>query len=514
MLRSTLIGLTAVGLLFTKGLGCAPDSPRIPNPTRADAPVTRAPAPTNPSPTAPTDASPVPGAAGCGFASAAFCETFSTRSSRGGRTGDLDPARWSVSRAVGNDNGNIGATELMPFGATPVSPCKSGVLNATADSDLLVCDGASGHQGQLLTAMSAQNYALLSMRPRQPFDFAGRTGTIAYNVDTVTQGLLSWWTSLYVTDQPDSAASDGAEVFGMLPHNGVGVNFDSTCSTTGSTKAGIGNLFVYSNYVETRIGNDTNPVCISTQRGSLNHIEIRLSQSKIEVWASDYSTDNGRTFPNLRQIFSSGISLSFSRGYVHFQQAERAPVKYQSTPQYANNYWSNVGFDGPVVAFGERGYSFADALTRNPNTGASNIGYGLLTNPYSMFSCCSGINQTSVSALSVGNVSTAGVTKVKLSFIVYYVYTGSFQPNTVALHYRINNSGWLDPSVQPNYAAEDYCETSKCPGPTGGGGVLYTFDVDKSLIAAGTNTVAFGVDNSENGYPPIVSSVDLLTFTG
>lgn len=507
MVRTVLIGVAVTSMMFIRGLGCAPDGPRTAEPTRAATPVTRVPVPTQPPP---AGTSPTPGSAGCGLPSAAFCDTFSYVSPQGGRSGELDPARWSVSRTVGN----LDANNLMPFPATPVGPCKAGVGSVTPDRDLVVCDSSSGHQGQLLTAMSAQNYALLSMRPRQPFDFSKRTGTIVYNVDAVTQGDLSWWTSLYVTDQPDTAAANARQVMGMLPRNGIGVNFDNTCSTNGLTKSGVGDVFAYNNYVETRYSNTNNPICIATQRGALNHIEVRLSQTNIEVWGSDASTDGGRTFPNLRSIFASPISLSFTRGYVHFQQAERAPVKYASngiSPGYANNYWSNIGFDGPVVP-GEVGYSVPDALTVNPTNGALNVGYGLLSNPFSMYGCCSGNAQVPVAALNVDNVNITAVSAARLSFAVNYSYTDTFTTSSVVLRYRINGSQWLEPSTKPDYTAEYVC--SDCPGPNGGGGVLYSFAIDKSLLHSGTNTIAFEVDNSFNGYPPIVNGVDLLTYTG
>jgi chitodextrinase len=104
----------------------------------------------------------------------AFCDDFSEGASAGGRAGQLNPAKWSVSRVVGG----TGTNDWMPFPSTPASACQSGVTSVNSDNDVMVCDSASGHQGQILTAQSDQYYGLLSMRPRQPFNFAGRTGTI------------------------------------------------------------------------------------------------------------------------------------------------------------------------------------------------------------------------------------------------------------------------------------------------------------------------------------------------
>ena len=453
-----------------------------------------------------TDTGATGGSAGCGLVSAAFCETFAGGVSAGGREGDLDASRWSVGRTVGNTSNS----DLMPFPPTPVSACRAGVATATADNDLLVCDNSSGHTGQLLTAMSAQNYGILSMRPRQPFDFAARTGTIAYNVDAITEGILAWWTSIYVTDDPTSMASDSAQVAGMLPRNGVGINFDDGCGTTDASKVRVGSIFVYKNTAETKISG-ANSACVTTKRGSLNHIEIRLSQTNIEVWASDYSTDGGHTFPNFKRVFTTPIDLSITRGYVHFQQAERAPVKYATqsniSPGYANNYWSNLGFDGPVIS-PEISYALPDALTTNPNTGAANIGYTLLNNPYATTTCCTN-GQPTATILTIPNVNTAAISTAELSFAVNYTYYDTALPTTVSLRYSLNGGPWRTPNPQPNTVGQNTC--TGCPGPTGGGGVLYNFPIPISDLQTGTNTIALAIDNSINSWAPILTSLDLIT---
>ena len=373
----------------------------------------------------------------------------------------------------------------MPFPPTPVSACKTGITTVQASNDIRVCDAASGHQGQILTAMNAQYYGLLSMRPRQAFDFAGRTGTITYNVDAVTAGGLSWWTSLFVTDQPDPAANNSAQVTGLLPRNGIGINFDNPCNV---------GIFTYTNYTETPIPN-TNTTCITTQRGSLNHIEIRLSQTHVEVWASDYSTDNGKTFPTLKRIASTPINLNFTRGYVHYQQAERAPLKYTTefniTPTYANNYWSNLGFDGPTLPT-ETGYSVPDALT--PNNGALNVGYNI---------------PTTGRTFTIPNIATTGITTAKLTFAIYYTFAGPLTTTNNTLHYSINDGPWLQPTNPPNTPAITTCNA--CPGPTGGGGIPYAFTIPTTNLTTGTNTITIKIDNTWDSYPPVLTALDLHT---
>src|SRR5258708_1749838 len=72
--------------------------------------------------------------------------------------GDLDDSKWNVGRFVGNNNN----MNLFPYPQTPVSACKSGVGAVNSDNDIVICDSASGHQRQFLTALGAQYYALLS----------------------------------------------------------------------------------------------------------------------------------------------------------------------------------------------------------------------------------------------------------------------------------------------------------------------------------------------------------------
>lgn len=457
---------------------------------------------------------------GCQFLTAtppvaiAFCEDLSRGAAPGGRAGELDDERWSVGRIVGNFNG----TNLLAFPRTPVSACKSGVESVDADGDLMVCDSASGHEGQLLTALSAQNYGLLSMRPRQVFDFTGRTGTISFNVDAVTRGILSWWTSVFVTDEPIPGANNTLKVTGEVPKNGVGVNFDGNdCSDNSGGEMRVNSIFTFANYVELQIPVN-NSVCVLTRRGMLNHIEIRLSQTDIEIWASDYSTDDGQTFPNFRLIAAAPINLSFTKGYVHFQQEERAPIKYGFNPWYSNNYWSDLGFDGPVAGK-ETAYAVPDALTRNPGVGggdgyymnALNIGYGLLTDPNSTYTCCTTTGQTTaVGPFPIPGVNLAGVTSARLTFSITYWPYDVFTASRIVTKYRLNGGPWKFPTPTPNYAAA--LNGGQWMTGEANWAVGFSFAVAVSDLINGTNTLEIGSDGTSNAYPPILANIDLLTY--
>ena len=64
----------------------------------------------------------------------------------------------------------------------------------------------------------------LAAYPRQPFDFAGRTGTIVFDVSNDSQGTHMAWPELWVTDQPvpDPFVHEGP---GGQPRNGFGIRF-------------------------------------------------------------------------------------------------------------------------------------------------------------------------------------------------------------------------------------------------------------------------------------------------
>jgi hypothetical protein len=459
-------------------------------------------------------------ATGCQFQTApaaipAFCEDLSAGASPGGRAGDLDDARWSVGRF----DGEWSAQDLLPFPVAPATACKAGVTSVNSDNDILVCDAASGHQGQFETALAAQDYALLSMRPRQMFDFTGRTGTITYNVDAQTSSPLGWWTSLFVTDDPIPGANNTARVSGMTPRNGVGVSFDgNNCAGTLGTSVRINDVFTYSDYLETDVP-VSNSVCIQTQAGTQNHIEVQLSQTQIAVWASDYSTDGSQTFPNFRMIGSAAISLNFSQGYVHFQYGQRAPQKYMTgsgiPAPSSTYYWSDLGFDGPVGAR-EVAYRVPDALTHDPNqisdfpnnSSNLNLGYALLTGPNSTYTCCP---STTISPFSLPNVDLTGVISAQLTFSVFYPSIGSNNSSTFSLKYRFNGDAWQVPTPTPEYSRALMCQAwggaADCNWSMG-----FAFPVPLSSLRQGDNTLEIASDGANNGFPPILANAELLTF--
>jgi hypothetical protein len=84
--------------------------------------------------------------------------------------------------------------------------------------------------------------------------------------------------------------------------------------------------------------------CFAVADEKLNHLEFRVSQDKLEFWASDYDDP---TSLKLRTTVP-GLDLPFSRGYVHIQHAAYNAPKDGHVTSAQTFRWDNVGFDGPT----------------------------------------------------------------------------------------------------------------------------------------------------------------------
>ncbi len=443
---------------------------------------------------------------GCQLDTPAFCDSFDRGPAEGAKSGDLNPARWHVTRInpAYQFAGNWSLSSYNEFPAVPVPSCRRDISTVIAPNDTIVCDTDSPHAGQVMTAIMAQFYGLYSLRPNQAFDFAGRMGKIVFDVDAATGGGLDKWISVYVTDQPVNGANSLQHTTGLQPRNGLGVEFAVTCGTS-YQQVGVSNVFTYANHEQSTAfaGDNTGP-CVKTSKGSLNHFEIRLSEHQVDVWGSDFSSDNdnGGSFPNFRLLQSVPLSLSFSRGYVHFQTGIRAPLKYADsmgldTP-YAQYFWDNLGFDGPVIA-PERVYQIDDALTAVPN-GGKNLGYKILDGG-GMFTCC---EDTRVASLPIQGVDLANATAAYLSLDAYLTPGGDFNAETFALEYRINGGVWKSPLVPPAYAAMVHDST------WWSGLVL---PIPLSDLRQGGNTLELTTVDANKGYPVVVSNIYVVIST-
>jgi hypothetical protein len=456
------------------------------------------------------------GGPGCGLPSAAFCDTFDAPASVHARAGELDARWWSASRHSGTGADTafpIGPATLLPVrsvNGTPkqLPPCRPELPpQALPDGDTLICNPSSDiHSAHLLSAVAAQNYGSNSYRIRQPLDFAGRTGKIVFDGEAFFGGLLGW-ISVELTDQP--IASPGFSVGRYAkppygndegeppPRNGFEVELSG-----GQGGDGVLGLFaLFSNYAES--DNQSNLVNVQPDWGKLNHFEVDVSQTKVDIYASPVSPD-GVTFGAQQLIFSQDVQLPFTRGYVHLTVHNHATLKYTASGSgFGNGFtnldawiarFDNVGFDGPIIQ-GWREYDVGDALVASSNSTSE------LDTGWNVPDVATGQTTT----LHFHGVDTTGTSDGKLSLLAWYCLncSSSEDPSTFDLKYRVNGHGWHD---RPYNSGELAFQTS---GATIGA-LAEMLDVPVSELVSGDNTLDLVMANVPENYPPAVTDVTLI----
>jgi hypothetical protein len=440
------------------------------------------PSTSNPSPP------PGPVSAGCGLSGAAFCEDFEgPRNTTGNRNGDLSVSNFSAARWH---------PDLSPepdhVGPAQIPACRSGsVPNPLPPADTLVCDPSSAIQSHYaLVSTAAQNYGDNSYRISQQFDIANRTGTIDFDASLFIQGALMGWPTLAFTADPYSAPSYLADNSGgATPREGVQIHFNSVCPGSSGWTA-FPKVRTYRQYAETLLHDENGfeSWCtsnVTTAAGHLNHVQIHLSQSHIEIMMSDASSD-GVHYGPLKKVFSAPLSLAFTRGYVYFGVHNHATLKYGNLPSWTVQ-WDNIAFDGPRLA-AARVSQVSDAAV--PSGGGLNLAYPL---PNSA-------SGGSTPPLSLGGVSTSNVSSAKLVFDVFADQISNTNWSAWRFNYRLNGGAW-------HAAALSAAEIALFPRAHS---YALSLTVDPQELVAGTNSVQFSGTGFYAGYQPFVGNVDLI----
>lgn len=463
---------------------------------------------------APADAyEPNPGPPGCGLPAAAFCDPFDAPTAGGGREGELDPKKWSVTRA---SQGGLGAgfTSIAPYalpiGTATIPACRANLpARVLPDQDILICDPTSTIDSRsLLVAAAEQNYGQVGVRIRRPFDFAGRTGKIVFDATLQPSGLLGW-VAVSVTEDPIGAPSYlrvQNEENGPIPRNALEIHFNQNCQVT--DQVSVSSIVVIRGYTHQFIevpGNERH--CVGIKPGQLNHVEIELSADHVAISASPASAD-GVTFAPVERLAEHDISLPFTRGYVHLDVYNHASEKYSdnhSTDSLVARF-DTVGFDGPMLPV-ETGAEVPDSLTPVPVpsgsvfTGAVNVGYRLGDLTRDGFTA----------PLSFTAIDVAGATRAQLALIWWSLMpsaTGQGDPADYTLHYRINGGpthAYQYPPPQLAFIAAQAAAQQPMAGSA-----AVRIDVDPAELVSGTNTIEFATANVPTSYPPLVSNIDLL----
>lgn len=438
-----------------------------------------------------------PGPVGvCGLVGEVFCENFEqgpVATANRGRSGDFDGSKISATRLMGNqyegsqDHINwIGRAEI-PEG------CRAGsVTNPLPPDDTLICNANSAIGTKYgFTATAAQNYGDNYYRIAQQFDIAGRTGTIAFDASLHTYNGILGYTAIAFSSDPIASPTIRAD-------NGNGISMKEGVFISFYCQGGGVIVRKYSNYVETEVTNQLGWCFnsgITTRVGSLNRVQVRVSQGQMEIYATNYS-NNGTTFGTPVLLFRGDPGLSFTRGYVGFGGHNHATVKYSfpnsdftTAPVYSQNVvWDNIAFDGPAIT-PERVYQAPD----------SNVA---LTNGLALGYHMNLITESPMAPITIKSVNLAGATSARLSLNSYLNNIVS-SPTTFKLHYRLNGGTWHElvvPTAIRNLIATNNSNRFN----------LLT-DVALSELRAGDNTIQFAVEGVNNsGYAPFVANIDLL----
>ncbi len=429
----------------------------------------------------------------CGIANPAFCETFSSPQSTGNRSGDLNGTVWGVSRQLGAVN--FGQGQYYDVEPTTIDRCGTNAV-AAPPHDVAICNGMA------VESVSDQHgVTSLAMYPKQPFDIAGRTGTVSFDVSDDSHGTHRAWPEFWYTDQPVPAPFTHFSSLQSVPKNGFGVRFAAYCPPN---VPGCGVRFVcpdepqdvgvitvdsavvVNNYVSNDSFTDVNVGTISVDvvdcvkassgPGDMNRFVLKVSQNEIDV----YGTDAGTTAPLKKIAVISNMSLTLTRGLiwiedVHYNGDKDGPD--QGTHTFTLD---NVGFDGPLLAR-DLAFDVLDRLT--PISGYP----GLLNLGWSVFP-----TDTTPLTLTIPNVYNVDHAAGALLTFNYSTY------NPVTISYRVNDGDWHD-EPWPFGACYTQNDSVSCGAKTIG------VPVNLADVRVGTNTVQFKSSDAA-----AIANVDLV----
>jgi hypothetical protein len=234
----------------------------------------------------------------------------------------------------------------------------------------------------------------------------------------------------------------------------------------------------------------------------LNHFEIQVSQQHIDVYGSDYSTDNGQSFPNFRKLYSAALSLPFTRSYVHVSARNHASEKYGFGPDGVY-HWDNIGFDGPVLS-NWRAYEIPNNNTAGTYFGAAirNLGYQLLDatsgKPAGIYDP---VNR--LGPFHFQGVNASGAVSARLSLNAFFNAMSHTANSTWGLTFRFNGGVWRNRFLT---AAE--VQAINTAGSAGN--LTLLIDVPIGDVGPGLNALEMLPLNAPMDFPPAVANVDLI----
>ncbi len=297
----------------------------------------------------------------------AFCEDFSVAHptpATTARTGDLDPTLWGVSRT--GTAVNAGQGQYNNFFQATLVGCGA-AQTVTPPRDVRVCSG------RLQDAINdGEGQTTLAMYPKQPFDFANRTGTVVFDVSADSDGPHAAWPEFWITDQPVPAPK--GELTTQFPYARNSFGFMVAADFCPAGQTSVYQMMATRNYAFALIPfTSTGCVTKGSPTGGLNHFEVRVSQTRVEVWASDAGSSA------VKQIaVAASPNLSFTRGVVWIEDIHYNADKFSNQRNHDFG-WDNVGFDGPAP-YRDLTFDVPDANVA-AGGGAVRLGYPLSSSP-------------------------------------------------------------------------------------------------------------------------------------
>jgi len=384
----------------------------------------------------------------------AFCEGFNQATpfdARFSRGGEVNGMIWGASRSTNAVNSGQGWEENI--WATRVDGCGTTAM-VYPPQDIRICNGrlyeSINDHG---TAADIEDGGVLvkALYPKQPFDFAGRTGTVVFDLSADTSGDHAAWPEFWITDKPVPAPFAFGDGWRTAPRHGLGIRIaanycpgdgcGSSCFNSGGTQPlTILDASIYRNY---NVQNNVPIVwdeCVkqppknnnTIASDKMNHFEVRVSTNQIDVYATDAfsGTWNPSSFPLKHIAKIPNANLSFTRGLIWIEDAHYNASKTDPGQDIHTFMWDNIGFDGPKT-YRDLSFDVPDSLTPTNDHSAVwantvNLGYPIYSG-HNVTLQVTGVfrNQTPTSAL------------VTLNWL-------GDSTNSVVPSFRVNGGPWHD----------------------------------------------------------------------
>lgn len=386
---------------------------------------------------------------------AIFCDTFDAPAGTATRSGDLDGNVWGVSRATGAVN--FGGQQFDQWASTTIQKCDGSLPAVNSPHDVIICNGQVREASNDNVSGQFENGTVtsLAMYPKQPFDFAGRIGTVSFDVSNDTAGTHSSWPEFWMSDLPVPDPFSHFDTWASLPANGLGVRFGANCdagqqcicpnaNNISKPRWTVDSVAVIRNYVLDDTGGygprnvamkTLDCVVASSGPGNMNHVEVRISQSAIDVYASDAGATT------LKHIASaSNAGLTFTRGLVWLEDVHYNADKGDSTRPSQREHtfaWDNLAFDGPFT-YRDFAFDALDGTTAGPN---GSVNLAKLAQP---------------NATSSWNVPGLPANPQATAARVLFNFTGGGDANPAAINVIVNGHTHSVPWPYPDQATNTW----------------------------------------------------------